>query len=1103
MRILFFIAIPLFIINMTLRSAYAQSQSVLFGQSLDSLLWEERALFHQNSKGVDIFDSHPANSIFRDSIVEEELVNSIDRPLTFGDDFNGGFNENQPMLFSQVEGLSVLIQGEMVVFQREHTHSLLNPKSDLGFLFNAMERHGIKTINSDASSTVFIPVDPKAEPVQVNKIFSNPPLPTGINLIDQNPAINRVNQQARKQLAGLLLAAEKLTDLIYSRNLEAPHINKIDNEDEETDIVFELGGSLYSTETLNTTPQEIKDREDRVELVYETEILTFYIPAKSNDSLLRELSLRVRKCSDDNESDEDESGEDESGEDKSGEDKSGEDKSGEDKSGEDKSGEDKSEERSGQSEAEGAETDEIEFDSKPPIVTTVREAVAQNLPIALDQPATITSGSSQHKSPIDSLYESVDEVLSLFVTESLSLSEHTHLSKEVTEKLEKMFTETFTTDKNYKKSSVTHKISFMLTFALLRKKLGMAESAHDILQELIATNQKLLQVFLDCLRLYKELSSAKPDLMDQDKVDRLAELAIKTKFAPALWMMIKLSMLPDGASMRSPGKLVVLYRNIVHPNISKWIIKIFSSDSEDFFYLNKRTPEATQETELHHILVMMARSVFFLPHPHLNIGENGFSDTSLFFMSQVMTGSGVSWGEAFNSAIIESRDAVTKKEKKRYTNFLQQGEQGLKDEIPNKSPYLQSIGYIVLGFLKKHRFLIGQEKPFRCAALFEKAALLKHFPGLLHDAAEIYMDHGRYDDACRCLLELMEQRISQTMYENADNFLELCYEKSTPEAIAFKREEILASYTVTQQTSGPKKKGHRKKKSNGKRKVIKPTKQTHQKTVKTKQATASALISEFTSTSLPGETQEAACEASEPELETKPETAAESMTELIPVGQPKGVKEATCQRFYTDFHPTMQDFLRKINVARDNGELYEEKQHLELFLTTLKYTGFYGRICIETCWFYYRQIGLPVFIPRRNIEGDKAIESEHQLAEYADKWAHKALSVYLDRPIPEQVNNGELKEIILQFYHENPTLAADPEFRKRIRSACSTLGHIKGKLAEIAPGKRRKKHESDAHEFYQLKQIADPNYKRPCLHRANNKISVISQEEFARLKQPD
>ena len=103
-------------------------------------------LFHQKNKGVEVLDLHPEGIVFRDTTTESEPENSIEQPP--------GFKDEQPVIYGEVEGLSVWIQGDRVVFQRKHTKSPLASEDDQRPLLNVMQRHGIQTISSDSNSTL-------------------------------------------------------------------------------------------------------------------------------------------------------------------------------------------------------------------------------------------------------------------------------------------------------------------------------------------------------------------------------------------------------------------------------------------------------------------------------------------------------------------------------------------------------------------------------------------------------------------------------------------------------------------------------------------------------------------------------------------------------------------------------------------------------------------------------------------------------------------------------------------------------------------------------------------------------------------------------------
>ena len=295
MRIPSFIASLLGIICLT--QACAQPQPVLSRHGLDMLMLGGAMLFHHKNKGVEVFDLHPEGCAFRDTTTEADPENSIEQPP--------GFEDEQPVIYGEVEGLSVWIQGDGIVFQRKPANSPKLSEDDHGLLFNAMQQQGIQTISSDANSTEFIPDDITAESFRINKISEFDPLPTGIDLIDQNPAIHQVSQQARERLAILLLAVKELTDHAYSRSIEASHASEIDNEEEEPSIIFDLGGQLYSTEKPDEAPKRVSERIDEIELIYDDEILELYRPETSSDDFSRGLSFIVRKCGNGEESNND------------------------------------------------------------------------------------------------------------------------------------------------------------------------------------------------------------------------------------------------------------------------------------------------------------------------------------------------------------------------------------------------------------------------------------------------------------------------------------------------------------------------------------------------------------------------------------------------------------------------------------------------------------------------------------------------------------------------------------------------------------------------------------------------------------------------------
>ena len=332
-------------------------------------------LFQQSSKGVGVFNQQSDESAFRDTATGKAPENTIEQPP--------GFDDDQPIIFGQVEGVSVWVQGNRAQFQR-NSNSLPDYNNDncrVAILHETMQRLGIHAIRIETGFLEIIPDDPLATPVPVQlhlllESSESLPPPTGIDLLDQNPAIYWVNSQTMNKLAALLIAADQAVNPAWSRSLEmASHNNTLDNEEEELNSLFELDGQLYSLETPSEAPQKIREQEDQVEIVYETEVLTLYKPEESVDVFLRELPFRVRKCGNEGES-----------------------------SDEERNGSDSDDQASGQSEAEndGAEkenssqpqgadvadasnnsgdensaSDKMEVDSNLPSVTLVRKKMSE------------------------------------------------------------------------------------------------------------------------------------------------------------------------------------------------------------------------------------------------------------------------------------------------------------------------------------------------------------------------------------------------------------------------------------------------------------------------------------------------------------------------------------------------------------------------------------------------------------------------------------------------------------------------------------------------------------------------------------------------------
>ncbi|KEQ15092.1 hypothetical protein GZ78_24835 [Endozoicomonas numazuensis] len=100
-----------------------------------------------------------------------------------------------------------------------------------------------------------------------------------------------------------------------------------------------------------------------------------------------------------------------------------------------------------------------------------------------------------------------------------------------------------------------------------------------------------------------------------------------------------------------------------------------------------------------------------------------------------------------------------------------------------------------------------------------------------------------------------------------------------------------------------------------------------------------------------------------------------------------------------------------------------------------------------------------------------------ELFQLAGKWLSKTEACYFSIQRGHGNRPEELEDIIKNRYEHNPDLKADPEYRKRIRSICSSRGHLYSLMASHSTKRKQHSYMTDRYRaFYQLKSLADPGY---------------------------
>ena len=187
------------------------------------------------------------------------------------------------------------------------------------------------------------------------------------------------------------------------------------------------------------------------------------------------------------------------------------------------------------------------------------------------------------------------------------------------------------------------------------------------------------------------------------------------------------------------------------------------------------------------------------------------------------------------------------------------------------------------------------------------------------------------------------------------------------------------------------------------------------------------------------------------------------------------------------------EVLSQIQTLRESGEFDQERKFIEQKCEVFKGKEGYGRICEEAAWTYLGQSDM----------SDKYGTSPELKTIFTDLNKTKSLlqqSVlnYTGTTFEGQMKPDKLKEVIEAYKADKPCLSYYQ--RVRLRSICSSFGHLYSKMAMYSHGKQSDKLSQYAREFYQLKTVADPFYVYAMPALPESKINVVTQEEADKIR---
>lgn len=691
--------------------------------------------------------------------------------------------------------------------------------------------------------------------------------------------------------------------------------------------------------------------------------------------------------------------------------------------------------------------------------------------------------------------------------------------------------------------SQSAKINYYLGALLLSRfieKEGGDKGLNKVLSKL---PEDVLERHLSTLELYYELSSE--GTLEVEKIQELYLLAGETGFFPAIWRLIGLSIKPGGQCLISPLRAFSLLYN--HPTnfTHKNLMQIFARSLTDLVVL-QQVQLSGQLNEWQHALALIstgltgdASSLLLFPPK----GEKAFPSEiyrkicPLFMYSNELRqqeGAGKDQIESrFKPAESHAlrrvearnpgrksrriRDAIASKVVPELGAWESLFEQHDQRRIQGLSEYKQGVIGVVLALTYKYAEKEGGSL-VKSASHLKQAAVLSNLPLLYMDAGEIFMGYGCYKEAIECFSSLRsDSRLHSLLQGELDELIELCQLKEG------EREALQAALELQKEPLGQRtsRKRRKKQKASG----IPAKRPSLSDEIKMQglnlgevadepvSSTGSGIeISKAGPSALSTLHPEEAKKKTEKYLESPLEPSAVETESLSIAGESEALDQRQSQAqealdtqveadncflplggWLPDHHPEIQRFFREIRQCRDRQDLLGEKKCLD---TWLKRRGqAYGRVCEEAGWFYIRQGGLPQ--SPVVLEGDD-VQSREQLYRFAGLWLSRSLACLLQRPVQKNISVSGLKLLVEDAYKYHPEWQENPEFRKRLRSLCSSYGHVQERLAGITHGKARLTHDERSHQYYQLKRVADPFYNPAPPVQSGSKIEVVSQEEAVR-----
>ena len=633
------------------------------------------------------------------------------------------------------------------------------------------------------------------------------------------------------------------------------------------------------------------------------------------------------------------------------------------------------------------------------------------------------------------------------------------------------------------------RINFLLASLVVKKNISDAPGYNDKAEAFLKKYDfARIRKHLEVMELYKTMVHLPPHEISENQWQTLYQLALETHFTPAVSFLLGNLLLPDRENKISPARVLALLNTCHNRTISVWQMQAMGLQHKDIMMVRAEPTLFEGPQNLYHQALWCFSGLIACElRPPLRLDNPAFPHDTQNLIQALLSSARLGYQ-------IPSKDEQRKLLRKIKSEAKNPEEQRMYDALFNPQkcrvlvsrakepsvslkPYPQALVLLVLGLHAQHQFMMGEENPLKSAEYFVKAAGLGDFPELYQEAANIYMGFGCYERAIECLQKYQEAGVKPGQEETISNQLELC-ELQRDEQLKLAEELMASSSTEPSDTRRRKRKG----KKQTRRKPHPPATprgSKPEKSVATIEAPPLSDTEVESETEIPPDNEVKS--KPKPKLVAAVASAAPEPT-YVPAGWRTG--EATVK----------STLFGKLRRFRDCFDVHSERLLIDQSLQESRKSPLYGRVCEEAAWFYLRNAGL--MTPGRK---QSPPEIRKELWE-AEKYLCDALGAYINRSVGAHLSPAHLEQLISNYYRDHPEHAQSPALRIRLRSICSSFGHLYSELAGHSHGKNSVKLSSIARDFYRLKTLADPEYHRRDVPGQQSKLQVVSAEEFARLK---